>query len=220
MSKFAGQPPDSPGEEYPMEEEEVKKTGFCYYIYRIFSFPIIALLYITIPEPYKKYKRNMTPLAVILSIGWIGFFSFFITWWMVTLTEAWGLRYFLLPNFIVPLGLLLREMDSFKEFKRKRDTLNPDEFLSIPELYSSGIFQFTIAGCINWLIYSIVVGEIVLKMAAVYIQLLLLFAVVVSKLICIKILDFTSSKKAFIWQILTYLIYETAGILVDYQNEL
>jgi len=94
-------------------------------IFYVVMLPISAALYITIPNP--RVPRNDEICKLIVTYGicflWMGFFSFFITWWLVSLSIAFDTPFQLLPMIIQPLGLLLRDFPHWLEFKTRVDLL-------------------------------------------------------------------------------------------------
>lgn len=54
-------------------------------------FPISGLLFLTIPDVRKQKKRHWYAISFIMSIAWIGIFSYFMVWWATLSGEALGI---------------------------------------------------------------------------------------------------------------------------------
>ncbi len=228
-----------------------KEPGFWNKVRRVLLFPVNLTLYLTIPTPRiaKEKEPNYLPLIFTVCIIWMGIFSFFITWWLVSLSMAFNLPFLILPMFVLPGGLFLRDFPHWMEFRRKivklqnkqkaeeeknqadheshkSSTIGPGERGSvrsepgerkerIPEFYSGPIFTFTMGTSLTWLIYTLINGDILLISTSIYIQLLLLMAVIVVKLIVFVISGFSTPHWLFYFHIFAYVAYLVLVIFIE-----
>jgi len=88
---------------------------------RIILYPVNLLLYLTVPTPRvaKDKEPNYLPLVFTMSLVWMAVFAYFITWWLVTLSLSFDLPFLILPMFILPAGLFLRDFPHWIEFGKK-----------------------------------------------------------------------------------------------------
>ena len=178
--------------------------GFFPRLFFIISFPIRGICYVTIPDPEVERKQNITPVIFFICLLWVGLFSYFITWWLLSLTVAFNIEFLDFQMIILPIGLLIRDMPVFFHFREEtnkckeeleKDKIDfdkiPDERkVKIPESYSNNIFQIAVGSSIPWLIKALVSGDIQTSKKSTYVQFLLLFSAIFFKFIVYIILSF------------------------------
>ena len=86
----------------------------------------------------------------------------------------------------------------------------------IQENYSAPIFSFTVGSSSTWLIYNIVKGDIVLTSNTTWIQLLLLMAVILIKLIFLRKFKFRTSTTLFFIHLGIYICYFILVIVCEF----
>eukprot|EP01022_Parablepharisma_sp_SALTPOND_P032083 TRINITY_DN827_c0_g1_i2.p1 TRINITY_DN827_c0_g1~~TRINITY_DN827_c0_g1_i2.p1 ORF type:complete len:1944 (+),score=85.16 TRINITY_DN827_c0_g1_i2:3283-9114(+) len=98
-----------------------KKESWFWNVFYVVMLPISALLYISIPNPRipRGEEFNKLPLVYFVCLVWMGIFSYFVTWWLASLSLAFEISFLILPMIILPLGLLLRDFPHWLEFDRK-----------------------------------------------------------------------------------------------------
>ncbi len=225
------------------------------FVYAV-MFPISAALYVTIPNPRIPHgdQFNMLPLIYIICILWMGGLSYFITWWLVSLSIAFNISFLILPLILLPAGLMLRDFPHWLDFRRKikslRKRLHRETELKekvyllettgksgkqvddlkamladyalkprkevILEHYAGPIFSFTIGSSATWLVYNIIHGEIPLYSKGTSIQILLLMAVIIFKLIFITRAKFRTPRNLFYIHIAIYVVYFALVVGVEY----
>jgi hypothetical protein len=109
-----------------------KKTGkvTCSSIFwYLFKMPLTHTQYFTIPDPLSKRNENYYPLSILFSVIWIFFYTYVIVWFTYDITVAMDLKFSIIPMFVYPFGIVLRDVKKFRDFKtameRFRDEL-PD----------------------------------------------------------------------------------------------
>lgn len=114
-------------EEPETESIQVKSIGwpkhasFIQKLEHIILYPVNVLLYFTMPTPRvaKEGERNYLPLIYMLCLIWAAGFAFIITWWLVDLSVAFDIPFLILPMFVLPAGLFLRDITNWLKFRTK-----------------------------------------------------------------------------------------------------
>jgi len=98
---------------WPKDGSFIQKIG------HIILYPVNVLFYFTMPIPRiaKGGERNYLPLIYILCLLWAAAFAFIITWWLVDLSVAFDIPFLILPMFVLPAGLFLRDITSWLRFR-------------------------------------------------------------------------------------------------------
>jgi hypothetical protein len=87
-------------------------------IWYILMMPLTHLQYITIPDPMSKRNENYYPLSLFMSVIWIFIYSYIIVWFTYDVTVALDLKFSVIPMFIYPFGVSLRDAKKFADFKK------------------------------------------------------------------------------------------------------
>ena len=98
-----------------------KHPGFWNKVARVILYPVNLMLYFTIPTPRiaRDKEPNYLPLIFTLCLIWMGIFAYLITWWLVALSIAFDLPFLVLPMFLLPAGLFLRDFPHWLEFRKR-----------------------------------------------------------------------------------------------------
>lgn len=105
----------------------------------IILMPLTHTQYITIPSPLSKRNDNYYPLSIFMSIIWIFCFTYVITWFTYDVSIALGLKFSIIPMFIYPFGVSVRDVKKFDDFKLALEIFKkelPDQEVSLAESYS------------------------------------------------------------------------------------
>lgn len=206
-------------------EEEKKKEpmslkmpqGSCFKRFmHVFTMPFNALTFYTIPDPVIKKRYNLLPLTFITSYLWIFAFSFFITWWMAVVSAAYDIDQQFIPFFVVPAGLIMRDVDKFQEFRDEIKLLKQtDNYIPVQEPYACSIFQFSVATSINWIIFIIAKTNISFKNKYIYAQVLLLLGIVICRFVTSIATGFKGKRRIFVIYVIIYMVYSTGVIFIQ-----
>lgn len=103
----------------------------------LFKMPLTHSQAITIPFPSKGHE-SYYPLTLLMAILWIWLFSYLICWFTYSVTKAFDLHFSIIPMFIYPFGISLRDIKKFTDFKLamaqfKEDI--PDQEVSLAEAF-------------------------------------------------------------------------------------
>lgn len=112
-------------------------------IWYILLIPLTHTQYITIPSPLSKRNDNYYPLTLFMSTLWIFAYSYVIVWFTYDVTTALKLKFSIIPMFIYPLGVSVRDVKKFNDFTLALRVFKeelPDQEVSLAESYSPQIF--------------------------------------------------------------------------------
>lgn len=139
-------------------------TGIKNIIWYILMMPLTHLQYITIPDPLSKRNTNYYPVTLICSITWICLYCIIIVWFTHDVTEALGLPASILPMFLYPFCVSIRDKKKFDDFALSLEVFQqelPDQEITLAETYAPQIFQMTGCAGISWLFYTQATGNTV-----------------------------------------------------------
>ena len=102
--------------------------------------PLTHAQYFTIPDPLSKRNANYYPLTLFVSIIWIFIYAYIIVWFTYDISIALNLRFSMIPMFIYPLGVSIRDVKKFKDFEIAlgvfKSELGDQLCISLAETYS------------------------------------------------------------------------------------
>ena len=96
------------------------KTGKCSvkaWLWYFFAMPLTHTQFFTIPDPLSKRNENYYPLSLLFSVMWVFFYTYIIVWFTYDVTVALGLKFSIIPMFIYPFGVMLRDVKKFEDFR-------------------------------------------------------------------------------------------------------
>ena len=109
----------------------------------IFLMPLTHTQYLTIPSPLSKINSNYYPLTLLISSVWIFAYAFVIVWFTYDITDAIGMPFSIIPMFIYPFCVIMRDIKKYVDFNAALDVFErelKDQELSLAETYSPQIF--------------------------------------------------------------------------------
>jgi len=112
------------GRRYKLINETINKeaysiefpSGWKNIIWYVFVLPHTHLQYVSIPSPLSKRNSNYYPLTIFFGVIWIALYCFIIVWFTYDLTKAFNMPYSILPMFLYPFGISLRDKKKFDDF--------------------------------------------------------------------------------------------------------
>lgn len=87
--------------------------GFLKYV---FLMPLTHTQYFTIPSPLSKRNDNYYPISMVMSVLWIAGYTYIITWFTYDVSKALNLKYSIIPMFLYPIGVSMRDFKKFRDF--------------------------------------------------------------------------------------------------------
>lgn len=83
----------------------------------MFKLPLTHTQFFTIPDPLSKRNENYYPVSILMSIIWVFLYTYVIVWFTYDVTVAIGLKFSIIPMFIYPFGVMLRDVKKFDDFR-------------------------------------------------------------------------------------------------------
>jgi len=145
--KMSGEPQSIPQSViYELVNETINKEAFsiqCPKTFKgilkyIFLMPLTHTQYWTIPSPLSKRNDNYYPLSLFMSILWIFGYTYVITWFTYDICNAMNMRFSIIPMFLYPFGVAIRDIKKFLDFNLALETFRdelPDQEISLAETY-------------------------------------------------------------------------------------
>lgn len=116
-----------------------KEGGIMSIIWYLFKMPLTHTQYLTIPSPLSKRNDNFYPLTIFISVIWIALYTYCIVWFTYVVSDAFDLKFSVIPMFVYPFGIVLRDQKKFEDFKLAIEVFReelPDQEISLAESYS------------------------------------------------------------------------------------
>lgn len=104
----------------------------------LFLMPLTHTQYFSIPSPLSKRNDNYYPLSLFASFVWIFGYTYVITWFTYDICRAMNMKYSIIPMFLYPFGVSIRDYKKFKDFELALETFReelPDQEISLAETY-------------------------------------------------------------------------------------
>jgi Ca2+/Na+ antiporter len=141
----------------------------------ILTAPVVILLYFTVPDVRRPSQRKYFPFTFLMSIVWIGIYSYFMVWWATLLGKAATI-----PDEVMGLTFLAAGTsipDLLTSVIVARQGFGD---MAVSSSIGSNIFDVLIGLPIPWLFYAITHEGYVCVMAdTLFLSVLILFAMLV-----------------------------------------
>lgn len=219
---------------YELINETINKEAFSISCPEVITFksvlkyiillPHTHLQFMSIPSPLSKRNANYYPLTLFMSILWIFGYTYIITWFTYDISVALELKFSIIPMFVYPIGVSIRDVKKFEDFRVALEVFEeelPDQEISLAESYSPQIFQMTGLAGFAWFFYILVKGEAVtFENASIAYQIPLLIGVVIMKYIILLSYRFTTRKRLFKTNVIGYVLFVIVVIILDYKDDI
>merc|ERR1719348_1679593 len=118
------------------------------------SFPLMSLMWITIPDPQDPKRKKFFPIAFIISIVWIAVYSYFMVWWATLAVQTLGISDAVMGLTFLAAGTsvpdLITSVLVAKEGKGD---------MAVSSSIGSNLFDVTVGLPVPWLLYTIINQE-------------------------------------------------------------
>jgi len=118
------------------------------------SLPIMAPMWLTIPDPQSPKTKRFFPLAFIVSILWIAVFSYFMVWWAGIVGETIGISDAVMGLTLLAAGTsvpdLITSVLVAKEGKGD---------MAVSSSIGSNLFDVTVGLPLPWLLFTVINGK-------------------------------------------------------------
>lgn len=211
------QPTKTEGGEEEIEEPPIDMTfpkhSLSKNIVYIISFPIMAPLYLTLPDMKNKEFTIFPSFKVpgitffvwtfLGSIVWIAFFTYLIVWWAAVIGETFGI-----PPKVMGLTFLAVGVFSPDLIASILVTRQGKVDMAVSSAFGSNIFNVTVGLPFPWLLWCIIKGTVVFvstegaacSVAILFLMLILVFSVI----LCFK---FKMNKCLGVIMIVLYILF-------------
>jgi len=184
--------------------------------------PLTHIQYITIPDPLSKRNENYYPLTFVASVLWIFVYSYVIVWFTYDVSMALGLKFSVIPMFIYPIGVSIRDVKKFTDFEEIISVFKseiPDQEISLAETYSPQIFQMTGLAGFAWFGFVLITGDQVQFFNdSIKFQIPILIAVVLAKYMILLYHGFKTKKKLFKANCYCYFVFLCVVLFIEYKD--
>jgi len=120
----------------------------------IVSLPLMAPMWVTIPDPQDQSRKKFFPIAFVISIVWIAVFSYFMVWWATLAGDTMGISDAVMGLTFLAAGTsvpdLITSVLVAKEGKGD---------MAVSSSIGSNLFDVTVGLPLPWLLYTIINGK-------------------------------------------------------------
>jgi len=203
---------------YDIKPKSYRPKDLLWYIFRI---PLTHFQYVTIPDPLSKRNDNYYPLTIFASTVWVFIYTYVIVWFTYDISMALGLKFSVIPMFIYPFGVALRDVKKFMDFKSAIEQFKnelPDQEISLAETYSPQIFQMTGLAGFAWFFFIMARGEqVTFFNESIQFQIPILIALVLIKYLILLYHHFKTHKALLRVNVYQYIVFLVVVLVIEYK---
>jgi Ca2+/Na+ antiporter len=201
---------DDDDDDEPTNPFEVPEGGFGAKAYWIFTWPMCALMYLSIGTLPKKCFF----LAFLLSIVWIGLLSFFMVWMAELFGNVCGI-----PPPVMGLTILAAGTSIPDTIASVKVAMNGKGDMAVSNSIGSNIFDILIGLGVPWFIKTICMGEmVIIHSESLTVSVMILFVTVALVVLSIHISSWFLTKKIGYFLLCCYALYVTQALLSEYTD--
>jgi K+-dependent Na+/Ca+ exchanger-like protein len=189
---------------YPTMPDDIQSR-----IVYILSFPLIFLLYSTIPDVQKSRLRKWYPVSFVLSILWIGIFSFFMVWWATNIGDVAGISPNVMGLTFLAAGTSVPDLlSSVIVAKQGKGDM------AVSSSVGSNIFDVLVGLPLPWLCKALADGASVSVQApSLFVSILILFGMVAVVIATIAYCEWKMTKTLGYTMFALYIIFVVQDLL-------
>lgn len=182
-------------------------------IYYIIKFPLLALMFITLPDVRRPKLWKLFPITFIMSIGWIGGLTFFMVWWAETIGTAIGIPAEVMGITFLAAGTSVPDLiTSVVVARQGRGDM------AVSSSIGSNIFDVTVGLPIPWLIKSLIDDAPVnVKSDGLFCSTFMLFCMLVCVVATIAICRWRMTRSLGMVMFILYVVFLTITLLMLYE---
>ncbi|XP_061102913.1 sodium/potassium/calcium exchanger 2-like, partial [Conger conger] len=221
MNGTTGQDPgQETGQETQSEEEEDEDQPLSLAwpetprkrITYLLIFPIVFLLWVTLPDVRKESSRRFFPVTFLGAISWIAAFSYLMVWWAHQVGETIGITEEIMGLTILAAGTSIPDLITSVIVARKG--LGD---MAVSSSVGSNIFDITVGLPFPWLLYSLSHGlkPVTVSSNGLFCTIVLLFLMLVFVIISIASCKWRMSKLLGAIMFLLYLVFLVFSVLLE-----
>lgn len=194
---------DDEEEEQPIDMSFPKDHGWKAIIVYLISFPIMAPLFITLPDTKKEKMRKFFVITFLGSILWIAVFSYLMVWWATTTGEALKIPSTVMGLTFLAAGTSVPDLITsvLVAKKGKGD-------MAVSSSVGSNIFDVCVGLPLPWLLYTAVFQDSInVNSAGVGCSVSLLFIMLILVFISILIFQWKMTRAMGVMMMVLYFIF-------------
>eukprot|EP00954_Amorphochlora_amoebiformis_P026828 1381630-Amorphochlora_amoeboformis.AAC.1 len=174
--------------------------------------PLKLSLWLTVPDVRRPERRKFYVIAFLLSVIWIGTYSFFMVWWITVVGDSLGVPSSVMGLTVLAIGTSVPDLlESIIVAKQGKGDM------AVSSSLGSNIFDVTVGLPLPWLLYCLLYGtSITVGTDGLFISVVMLFGMLLSCIAVIAIMRWRMSKKLAIMFLILWLVFLTASLLSEY----
>ncbi|CAE7661685.1 SLC24A2 [Symbiodinium sp. KB8] len=177
----------------------------------ILIFPIGAVLKLTVPDVKEKKWRKFTPLAFVMSIVWIGFFSYMMVWWANTAGIVLDIPPVVMGLTILAAGTSVPDL--LTSVIVARQGLGD---MAVSSSIGSNIFDVLVGLPLPWILHNIILGDIIVTSTGLRFSIVMLLGMLVAVIVSIAVTGWRLGKLLATIMFILYAVLLTVNLLVEY----
>ncbi|XP_031560745.1 sodium/potassium/calcium exchanger 2-like isoform X2 [Actinia tenebrosa] len=180
----------------------------------IIKAPIMFPLYFSMFDVRKPEKSKFYPWTFIVSIFWIGIFSYLTLWWAVVVGDTFGIHSVIMGLTVLAGGTSIPDLITSVLVARKGFG-----DMAVSSSIGSNLFDITVGLPLPWLLYSAVnLGKSVnVSSDGLLCSIVLLFGMLIAVVLSIAILKWRMSKLLGAAMFLLYIVFIIMSLLLEYK---
>ncbi|GMH38761.1 hypothetical protein BSKO_06645 [Bryopsis sp. KO-2023] len=203
-----------------MEEEEEEGLDLSFpkeffpRVFYIISFPLLFALVFTIPDARKPQYKKWFPVSFLLSIMWIGVFSYLMVWWATTIGYTLGI-----PDVVMGLTFLAAGTSVPDLLTSVIVARQGQGDMAVSSSIGSNIFDICIGLPFPWLLYSIVNGgdAVVVKSDSLLYSVFVLFVMLIAVIVTIALSKWRMTKIMGFTMFGLYVLFLLQALLIEFE---
>ncbi|XP_031440457.1 sodium/potassium/calcium exchanger 2 isoform X2 [Clupea harengus] len=178
----------------------------------LFIFPIVFVLWLTLPDVRKQSSKKFFPLTFLGAIGWIAAFSYLMVWWAHQVGETIGITEEIMGLTILAAGTSIPDLITSVIVARKG--LGD---MAVSSSVGSNIFDITVGLPFPWLMWSFInnMSPVAVSSNGLFCAIVLLFLMLLFVIISIAACKWKMSKLLGFIMFLLYLVFLVVSVMLE-----
>merc|ERR1712100_354738 len=166
-------------------------------------------LFFTIPDVRRSRFKKFFPLTFILSIVWIGVYSYFMVWWATLIGQVFQISSTIMGLTFLAAGTSIPDLLTSVIVAR-----NGHGDMAVSSSIGSNIFDILIGLPVPWLLYNIIFQEpVTVGAKTLLVSVLILVGMLVAVISSIALAGWKMSKKLGVAMFVFYAIFVAQDLL-------
>jgi len=172
------------------------------------SFPLMSLMWITIPDPQDPKRQKFFPISFFISIVWIAIYSYFMVWWATLTGQALGISDAVMGLTFLAAGTsvpdLITSVLVAKEGKGD---------MAVSSSIGSNLFDVTVGLPLPWLLYTAINGKAMeVSSVGMGCSIAMLFVMLILVFLSIIVFKWTMTKPMGGIMLLLYVVFVVVSL--------